>query len=89
MQHLKLVKFITMFQRQLHLTTLYILSFFLIVSRVAYQNGNVLPLPIDSVNDILDTRLLSRRRRRSRHVQNNKARKNFDIIAETAKKVVE
>lgn len=59
------------------------------MKRVAYQNGNVLPLPIDSVNDILDTRLLSRRRRRSRHVQNNKARKNFDIIAATAKKVVE
>ena len=81
-----------MFQRQLHLTErLYIqyYLFFLIVSRVAYQNGNVIPLPIDSVNDILDTRLLSRRRRRSRHVQNNKARKNFDIVVETATKVVE
>ena len=56
---------------------------------VAYKNGNVLPLPIGSVNDILDTRLMSKRKRRSRHVQNYKARKNFNSIVETAMKVVE
>ncbi|XP_028397167.1 Werner Syndrome-like exonuclease [Dendronephthya gigantea] len=59
------------------------------MKRVAVINGWSLPQLIESVTDILDTRLDSRKKRRQRLVQNSKARKNFEIMARTAQKIVE
>ena len=61
----------------------------MVAFRVAGMNGWSLPELIESVTDILDTRLDSRKKRRRRLVRNSKARKNFEIMVKTAQMNVE
>ncbi|XP_046845113.1 ribonuclease D-like [Xenia sp. Carnegie-2017] len=55
----------------------------------AERNCYLFPLPIESVDNILDTRLDTKRKRRRRHVKNYKARRNYELMINNATFITE